>query len=54
MFYWWRYMYSQVEWLCAECYDDLIRTSRYFEEVYRDAGGEFEEDPEFNEILKPL
>lgn len=54
MFYWWRYMYSHVEWLCAECYDDLIRTSRYFEEIYREAGGEFEEDEEFNKILKSL
>jgi hypothetical protein len=53
LYYWWRYMYTHVEWLCAECYDDMIRTARYFEEVYRDAG-KFEEDPEFNKILESL
>lgn len=53
--YWWRGMYGQVEWLCAKCYDDMIRTCKQFEELYRDfQGGEFEENPKFTAILEKL
>lgn len=51
--YWWRYMYSHVEWLCAECYDDMIKEGRYFEEIMSDLDN-FVEDHEFTKIMKTL
>lgn len=46
-------MYSHVEWLCAECYDDMIKEGRYFEEIMSDLDN-FVEDHEFTKIMKTL
>lgn len=51
--YWWRGMYNYVEWLCAECYDDMIRDAREWETVFQDHE-DYEEDPAFTAILDTL
>src|ERR1700675_3823046 len=51
--YWWRGMYSYAEWLCAECYDQMVSHAKEFEEIHRD-GGNYKEDPEYTKILETL
>lgn len=52
--YWWRGMYSHVEWMCAEHYDEMIAEMRDMEEMYAKAWTGYEEDPEFTRILEKL
>jgi len=51
--FWWRGMYCGVEWLCADCYDDMVSEMREMEDIYREhQGKDFKEDPEFTRILE--
>ena len=50
--YWWRGMYSDIEWLCAEHYDGMIAEMREMEEMYARAWTEYEEDEEFTRMLE--
>jgi hypothetical protein len=53
--YWWRGMYSGIEYLCAEHYDEMVSELKEEEDLRRRwQGDEFEENPEFTKILETL
>lgn len=52
--YWWRSMYSYTEWLCAQCYDDMLSSIRESEDAYRVYDPDYEEDPEYTKLLESL
>src|SRR5271156_3119793 len=52
--YWWRGMYASIEYLCAECYDDMVEHEKETEEVYRGFGGNYVENPEYTKFLETL
>ena len=49
---WFRGCFNYAEYLCAECYDQMVSDLRRFEEMYRESG--VAEDPEYTKILETL
>ena len=47
-------MSASIEYLCAECYDDMVAHEKETEEVYRGFGGNYVENPEYTKFLETL
>ena len=52
--YWWRGGYCYAEYLCAECYDRMVAEAKEYEEFYSENDENYEENPEYTEILRSL
>jgi hypothetical protein len=51
--YWWRGWYSDAEFLCVECYEDMVSEAKVWEDMHAEAPG-YKEDPEYTKILETL
>jgi hypothetical protein len=51
--FWWRGWCDYAEWLCAQCYDDMVANMKSFEEEYREEEW-YEEDTEYTKLLESL
>ena len=51
---WWRGGYNYAEYLCAQCYDEMVADAREWERAFREQDEDFVEDPEYTRILETL